>query len=87
MSAITEMQETANVRALTDAEVESINGGIWQFIAGYIAGKLLDYVIDNVHNPDTGPGPVPGGAWSASRLYWPKLAEANTHVAPPLSGR
>ena len=69
MSTVTNMQETANVRVLTDCEVESVNGGFWQFVAGYVAGKVLDYAIDHAHNPDTGPGPVPGGAWSASRLY------------------
>jgi hypothetical protein len=70
MSTVTSIQETANVRVLIDSEVERVNGGVWQFVAAYVGEKLLDYLIgDHIHNPDTGPGPVPGGAWSSSRLY------------------
>ena len=38
------------IRALTADEMQAVSGGFWNFVAGFIAGKVIDAVIDDVRN-------------------------------------
>jgi len=38
------------MKVLNDAEISNVSGGIYQFIAGYIAGHVLDWTIRRVAN-------------------------------------
>ena len=38
------------MKELTISDIEKVNGGIWGFTIGYIAGKAIDSYVDWVRN-------------------------------------
>ena len=36
------------MKELTSVECCEVSGGIWQFVAGYVAGHVLDFTISNL---------------------------------------
>jgi len=39
--------ENLNVQELNINEMKNIDGGVWQFLLGYLAGKLIDAFIND----------------------------------------
>lgn len=61
------------MKELSFEQMEELNGGLWQFAAGYLGGKLIDgliYCENNWTNYGTG---------TYNSLMWKCMTNAGTH--------